>query len=74
MTEKVTYWVQSLFLQLGFLQVIAFFSHAEQPPALTDLLVDFRLREVGKLLLYFQVNIIIVEEVSRSEMQWRLKH
>lgn len=69
MTEKVTYWVQSLFLQLCFLQIIAFFSHAEQPPTLADLFVDFRLREVRKLLLYFQVNIIIVEEVSRSERQ-----
>lgn len=68
-SRETTYRVHSLFLQLGFLQVVALFSHTEQSPALTDLLVDFRLREVWKLLLYFQVNIIIVEKVSRSETQ-----
>lgn len=63
--KKKTHRIQTFFLELGFLQVVTPLGHAEEPPALTDLLIDLGLWEVGQLLLHFQVDVIVVEKVSR---------
>lgn len=63
--KKNTHRIQTFFLELGFLQVVTPLGHAEEPPALTDFLIDLGLWEVGQLLLHFQVDVIVVEKVSR---------
>lgn len=66
-SEAVTHRIQAFFLQFGLLQVVTPLGHAEQPPALADLLVNLGLREVRELLLHFQVDVVIVQKVRRPE-------
>lgn len=60
----MTYWVHAFLLHLGPLQVISFISYIEPLPAVTDVLVDLRLRHVRMLLLQPLMYIKVIQEVS----------
>lgn len=61
----MTYWVHTIFLHLGLLQVISFISYIEPLPAVADALVDLRLGHVEMLLLHPLIHIKVIQQVGR---------
>lgn len=63
----MTYWVHTIFLHLGPLQVISFIGYIEPLPAVADALVDLRLGHVRMFLLQSLMHVKVIQQVGRPK-------